>query len=153
MVNLASWIRGITQLRSFKSTRIFIHLLLRVIKTLRAFAIITIFGLLTVSSTFTVMEMNETNIGQFLKMVSEHTFKTYLLTLGEFDTEIETTFEEQVFIFGTIFSTVIMLNLIIALMSDAYEEVISNITEQDAFETNLMIIDTEILFYWKRQQG
>ena len=94
MVNLASWIRGITQLRSFKSTRIFIHLLLRVIKTLRAFAIITIFGMLTVSSTFTVMEMNETNVGQFLKMVSEHTFKTYLLTLGEFDTEIETTFEE-----------------------------------------------------------
>ena len=46
-----------------------------------------------------------------------------------------------------------MLNLIIALMSDTYEEVISNIVEQDAFETNLMIIDTEILFFWKRDQG
>jgi hypothetical protein len=40
-----------------------------------------------------------------------------------------------------------MLNLVIALMSDAYEEVMSGIVEQDASDTNLMIIDVEKLFF------
>ena len=46
-----------------------------------------------------------------------------------------------------------MLNLVIALMSDAYEEVMSSITEQDTFDTNSMIIETEKKFFWKRAKG
>ena len=46
-----------------------------------------------------------------------------------------------------------LLNLVIALMSDAYEEVMSGITEQDAFDTNLMIIDVEKMYFMNRQKG
>ena len=46
-----------------------------------------------------------------------------------------------------------MLNLVIALISDAYEEVMNSITEQDAFDTNLMIIEAEIFYFWKRKAG
>lgn len=51
------------------------------------------------------------------------------------------------------FLTLTMLNLVIALMSDAYEEVMSGIVEQDASDTNLMIIDVEKMFYWNRNKG
>ena len=38
-------------------------------------------------------------------------------------------------------------------MADAYEEVMSGIVEQDASDTNLMIIDIEKMFFWKRNEG
>ena len=83
----------------------------------------------------------------------EQTFKSYLLTLGEFDTEMISTFEKQVFIFATFFATVVMLNLVIALMSDAYEEVMNEVDERDAYETNQMIIEAEIMHFSKRDSG
>ena len=49
------------------------------------------------------------------------------------------------------FNQIVMLNLVIALMSDAYEEVMSSIIEQDTFDTNSMIIETEKKFFWKRK--
>ena len=56
--------------------------------------------------------------------------KAYLLTLGEFDTNsLDTPLPAFLFIFGTVFLTLTLLNLVIALMSDAYEEVMSEITE------------------------
>ena len=81
------------------------------------------------------------------------TFSAFLLTLGEFDTKPETVFQRQVFIFATVFATVVMLNLVIALISDAYEEVMNGIEERDAYETNQMIIEAEILHFWKRNDG
>jgi hypothetical protein len=81
---------------------------------------------------------------------------SYLLTLGEFNTEFNGSnakIAQFLFIFGTMFLTLTMLNLVIALMSDAYEEVMSGITEQDAFDTNLMIIDVEKMFFQNRNKG
>ena len=76
-----------------------------------------------------------------------------MLTLGEFNTEFSNSIQEFLFIFGTMFLMLTLLNLVIALMSDAYEEVMSGITEQDAFDTNLMIIDVEKMYFMNRQKG
>ena len=78
---------------------------------------------------------------------------SYLLTLGEFNTEFNNSIQEFLFLFGTMFLMLTLLNLVIALMSDAYEEVMSGITEQDAFDTNLMIIDVEKMYFMNRQKG
>ena len=51
------------------------------------------------------------------------------------------------------FLTLTMLNLVVALMSDAYEEVMSGIVEQDASDTNMMIIDVEKLYFKNRNKG
>ena len=46
-----------------------------------------------------------------------------------------------------------MLNLVIAVISDAYEEVMNGVSERDAYDTNLMIIEAEIMHFWKRDSG
>jgi len=74
----------------------------------------------------------------------------YLLSLGEFDTDFASSLSQVLFTFGTVFLMLTLLNLVIALMGDAYEEVMSGIIEQDANDTNLLIIEMEKLFFWKR---
>jgi len=74
----------------------------------------------------------------------------YLLSLGEFDTEFSTSLSQVLFTFGTVFLMLTLLNLVIALMGDAYEEVMSGIVEQDANDTNNLIVEMEKLFFWKR---
>ena len=153
VVNLFSWLRGFSQLRCFELTRIFIYLTLMVIHVLGAFTIVTVFGILTLSSTYTIMNMDKSLVGSFFSEMLNWTLKSFLLTLGDFNTDFNGKLDTALFIFGSVFLTLIMLNLVIALMSDAYEEVMTSIVEQDAFDTNLMIIDVEQLFFWKRSSG
>jgi len=75
------------------------------------------------------MQMEDENQGEFFSFMLKQTMDSYLLTLGEFNTDYETSIHQFLFIFGTMFLTLTMLNLVIALMSDAYEEVMSGITE------------------------
>ena len=149
LVNLASWIRGLSQLRCFQSTRIFIFLVVKVTQSLGAFLIITLVGILALSSTYSIMH----DEGTFFTTFKDETMKAYLLTLGTFDTNFENSVSPFLFLFGSMFLTLTMLNLVVALMSDAYAEVMGSITEQDAADTNLMIIDVEKMFFQNRQRG
>ena len=63
LVNLLSWMRGLSQLRCFQETRIFIYLVVRVITIMAAFAAVTLFGIITLSTTHSIMEMTEENEG------------------------------------------------------------------------------------------
>jgi hypothetical protein len=51
------------------------------------------------------------------------------------------------------FLPLIMLNMLIAIMSDTYARVMSEIVPSDFFELNQMIVEVEKLFFWRRQQG
>ena len=99
-----------------------------------------------------MIRLNKEHYGELFETMLKQTYKSFLLTLGEFDTENDTNFEQFVFLFAVIFSTVVMLNLVIALMSDAYEQVMSSVEEQDLSDTNSMIIDAECLFKWNRSK-
>jgi hypothetical protein len=48
---------------------------------------------------------------------------------------------------------VTLSSLLVAQMSDCYEEVMTSIEEHDARVINKLIIDVEILKSWKRKKG
>ena len=48
---------------------------------------------------------------------------------------------------------VTLSSLLVAQMSDCYEEVMTSIEEHDARVINKLIIDVEILKSWKRKRG
>ena len=52
--------------------------------------------------------------------------------------------------FSTFMLTLILLNLVIAQMSDIYENVMTTIHETDNKELNTMIIQYENKLFWKR---
>jgi hypothetical protein len=54
---------------------------------------------------------------------------------------------------STIFMTIVMLNLVIAIMGDTYSRVMTEIPETDGRQLNQLILNQESLFLWKRQSG
>jgi hypothetical protein len=48
------------------------------------------------------------------------------------------------------FLPLIMLNMLIAIMSDTYARVMSEIVPSDFFELNQMIVEVEKLYFWRR---
>ena len=51
---------------------------------------------------------------------------------------------------GSIFMPLVMLNLLIAIMSDTYERVSNSMIEADGKELNSLIIEQEKMLYWRR---
>ena len=58
--------------------------------------------------------------------------------------------EPFIFIVATAVLPMILLNLVIAIMSDTYEKVITNIEESDNQQKNSIILQFENYMWWKR---
>ena len=60
---------------------------------------------------------------------------TYQIIYGEFSDDMlgqsTSVFDYSVFIIASVFLSVILLNIVIAIMSDTYERVMTNIVEND----------------------
>lgn len=118
------FIRGITYLRIFKQTRYLISMILRVFFDIVAFLVILflfIIGLSMIAQQISFIDDNEDKNLTFRQAI---TF-SYLLALGEFsDWEPKSNvFGLIEFVVMTIILTLVMLNLLIAIISNAYEEV------------------------------
>jgi len=74
----------------------------------------------------------------------------YLLIFGEFSIDDYGKAEFSLFFAATFFLALIMLNLIIALMTDTYERVMTNIVEQDFKQLNSIIMEYENFLYMNR---
>jgi hypothetical protein len=57
------------------------------------------------------------------------------------------------FMMASFLLIVTLSSLLVAQMSDCYEEVMTSIEEHDARVINKLIIDVEILKSWKRKKG
>lgn len=77
----------------------------------------------------------------------------YQIIYGEFSIDrYDTVIEFGLFIFSSIFLSVILLNIVIAIMSDTYERVMTNIVENDARQQNAIVLKKEASMFWKRSQ-
>lgn len=66
-INIISWLRGLSYLRLFKKTRIFINLLLEILKDMIAFLIVLILSLLGFAISFRAIDMEDHHdIGKYL---------------------------------------------------------------------------------------
>ena len=72
---------------------------------------------------------------------------------GDFSTDdYVLTAEWALFIVSSIFMPLVMLNLIIAIMSDTYERVTSGMVEADGKELNSLILEQESLMFYARDE-
>jgi transient receptor potential cation channel subfamily V protein 6 len=120
--NMISWIRGLTYLRSIESTRIFIFLVVEMIRQLGAFIAVMFGGIVCFSTTAFIMQPKNAENKEI-----ESIWNIFLLTLGEFAVDDLDGFGKAIFVIESFLMTIILLNLIIALMSDTYENIMTNI--------------------------
>jgi hypothetical protein len=77
----------------------------------------------------------------------------YKLIFGDFDLLGDNPSNSLwiVFIVSSFFITLIMMNLLIAIMSDTYDRVMNDITATDGWELNQMILEQESIMFWKKK--
>lgn len=147
--NMISWIRGLTYMRAIESTRIFIFLVVEMIKQLKAFIAVMFGGIICFSTTAFIMNRKEiVENGEI-----ESFWGIFLLTLGEFNVDDLDGFEKAIFVIETFMLSIILLNLIIALMSDTYENVMTNIVQLDGKQLNTIIFQCENFLFFNRNRG
>ncbi|CDW84994.1 wd-40 repeat protein [Stylonychia lemnae] len=143
-LNFLSWVRALSFLRLFQKTRIFIRLLVEVIYDMIPFMIVLIGAVLGISLSFEVI--NDISMLEALK-------HNYRLTFGDFETDNYTAANWTLFIIGSVLIPLIMLNMLVAIMSDTYARVMSDILPSDFLELNQMILEQEEIQFWNRRKG
>ena len=66
---------------------------------------------------------------------------------------INNTWENILYVIATFFLSLVMMNLIVALMSDTYNNVMTNIQVEDSRQLNSMILMYENMMFWRKDQG
>ena len=116
-------------------------MLMEVTKYVRTFLLLYFLILASFGCSFFIM--SDKDDGDFLDNVEE----SYLLGLGEFDMDWDSyrvpTTMQFFFLAATLLVLVVMLNLLIAIVSTAYEEVIQTIQQANDFERANLISDVE----------
>ena len=154
ITNMLCWFRGLSHLRSFESTRIFIYLVVVMIKELKAFIAVMIGGIICFTTTdFILKSAGTPDSTDPENHVLDSLWSTFQLTIGEYSFDDLDYFGQMLFVLEAFFMNIILLNLIIALMSDTYENVMTNIVELDGRQLNTMILACEHFLFWKRDEG
>ena len=99
-------------------------MLIEVLNDIQTFAIVTIFSLLMFSGTFYILDQNNAKTDIYLPTYLNSVKHTYELMLGQFDTTnfgpVGNWVVYFVFIMASLLLIVVMLNLLIAIISDTY---------------------------------
>ena len=107
-----NWIRIIGFFRIFKHTRYLIRMIIEIVKGIIPF--LTIVFIFTLALSFCLMALRDVDFLETWDIA-------YKLVYGEFEDQIDSHRERILFLIATLSMTLLMLNLLIAIMSDRYD--------------------------------
>lgn len=142
-VLIFSWARGIACFRMFESSRSMVRLIIQVIIDIRIFFLILFYS--TCAFAF-IFYMRDPYGQPFLMNLT----RAYRLNLGDFETDLHEYFDWGIFFVSTLINPLMMLNLLIAIMSDtaaAGAEVDDICSLRELTE---MILDVEKIMFWRK---
>jgi WD40 repeat protein len=142
-VLIFSWARGIACFRMFEPSRSMVRLVIQVILDIRTFFLILFYSTLAFAFVFYMRDPEAQPFAMYLT-------RAYRLDLGDFETDLTEYFDWGIFFVSTMINPLIMLNLLIAIMSDtaaAGAEVDDICGRRELTE---MILDVEKIMFWKK---
>ena len=139
--------RGFTYFRTFKMTRMFVRLTLEVVKEMYTFLIIVAYSTIAFGMMYAVLVPN----------VIDSAFKAWMtayeLLMGTYTTEGFNGLQWLCFTSASLVNVIIMLNLLIAILGDAYEQAQLSAKENDTLEMLRIVIEYESMIFWRRSSG
>ena len=128
----------------FDETRYMVRLIIQVIVDISTFFVILFYA--TLSFTF-VFYLRNPEAEPFFMYLTQ----SYRLDLGDFETDLDNYFDWFLFFVSTMINPLIMLNLLIAIMSDTASAVAEIDDIYGLREQAEMIIDIEKVMFWKKE--
>lgn len=145
LLQFTSWLRGITYFRLYSPTRYMINLLTEVVMDMVSFLILLFYSTFAFSFISLILDPP----GERGTLPS-YVASSYLLNLGEFDTEGLSLTKSIIFFIVSIINPVVMMNLLISVIGDTYDRVQENLEVADYIELAGMILEVETLLFLKR---
>jgi hypothetical protein len=143
ILNLVSWIRGISYFRIFSKTRYMINLITEVCKDVFAFLIILAYSTIAFSFILMLMVDDRSKYGDYIII-------SYMITLGSINQPDYNEIQWVCFVFTTIINPIIMMNLLISIMGDTHDKVQENKEVADYKELTSLIFDIEVASVFQR---
>lgn len=144
---LISWIRGITYFRVNSKTRYLINLLFQVIKDIGPFMIIFFYTTIGFGL----------SIGTLIKNGHEFMINiesSYMISMGGWENDNPNSdMYSYLLVLTTLINPIIVINLLVSILSDTYEQVQEAQAIADGLELNDMIIEIETLMFWNRKKN
>ena len=135
IITFFMWFKFLYFLRIFNSTGYLIRMIFEVVKDMRSFFLILFITIAAFGDSF--VRISKANVysddadinKQFTTGFVDSVIYTYRMILGDFDTsnfgDVATGVVYLLFILCTLFNMIVMLNLLIAIISDSYARVTS----------------------------
>ena len=145
LLALLCLLRGFTYFRSFRTTRVFVYMTLAVIKEMYSFLFIMAYSVFAFGVCTSVL-LEHTTLG-------DSWTSAFSLVLGDFDSSTFGFLEWAVFSCAAIINVVIMLNLLVSILGDAYGMTQMSVRENDLYMMLELVNEYESLMFWRRSAG
>ena len=121
------WLKFLYFLRIFRGTGYLISMIIQVMSDMRVFLSIFLITQFSFGHCFYILSLNNLIEDQFTISFIDSVFYSYRMALGDFDTtkfgSVDVYIVWTVFLIATIFLQIVMLNLLIAIISDTFAKV------------------------------
>ena len=138
LTTLFMWFKFLYFFRIFEPTAYLIRMIVTVIASMKYFFLVLAVTIIGFGNAFLVIAMgnpkyeDEENNPRFIEGFMESMLFSYRMVLGDFDTtqfgQVGLPLLYFFFLTFTVFNMIVMLNLLIAIISDAYASVVQNAT-------------------------
>jgi hypothetical protein len=152
------WIKMFYFLRVFDATQRLIRMIIEIVNDMKNFLIVLLIGVLAFTGGLYIIQQG---LGSDNLFVGESTFDAFIYTyrmaqgdfiLDEFDTfatnglYVEYYLIWFIFILGSLFLVIVLMNLLIAIMGDTFSRVLEQVQNLDVREKVMLISENESLF-------
>lgn len=141
---IACYMRGLTYFRGFNYMRFFVRMVIEVTKDVSSFIVILAYTTFSFAVLYGIA--NELDMNEAWTL-------SYELNMGNFDNKGYNLLQWVTFLLATLVNCIVMLNLLISILGDAYKRIQEKAVEADVIEMLTNIIELESLMIWKRRTG
>ena len=145
LIALLCFLRGFTYFRSFRMTRLFVYMTIAVVKEMYSFLVIMAYSVFSFGVCTSIL-LKEDSLG------SSWT-SAFSLILGDFDSSSFGFLEWFIFMCAALINVIIMLNLLVSILGDAYEKTQMSVRENDLSMMLDLAAEYESLMFWRRNTG
>lgn len=157
VISLILWLKMLYFLRIFKSTGYYIRTIVEVVKDMRYFLMMLLLTFIAFGDSLSQISSSNPEGKDFINgsFFTGIAF-TYRMVLGDFDTnafgEIAVGYVWILFILCTVFNMIIMMNLLVAIISESFAQVNSQSEQAGYQEQADLIYENSILIPRERQE-
>lgn len=146
LVAIMCFFRGLTYFRAFKYTRYFVRMIIETAKDSSSFLIILFYSTFAFCVLYTAASEDKT-------LFTDAWRNSYELDMGEFNLDDYNSLKWTCFHLATLINCILMLNLLIAILGDAFERFQMRAGEADLMEMLDLIVELESMMVFKRATG